>query len=271
MAQRRGRDAHSRQFKQYHFVPAVLKNRASYGQDYTFQFVRNPFLMLGLLPGDAVRVFYAPSAIGTMNAMEINYSGERTDTGTVVQVGVSGTSLTLMSKSGVIKTYQTGGNLALTQQLALGDVASVAYTTTPGVNVTDGAFVARASTAPPVTTAHSVQLKAAAGPAQVSGTVIALSAGGASFKLHTASGTNQTFATAGGESDVHDGGQQRGFCANTFGWATRSRSRSFRRMGVFRSLRRCRWHQRRRRAVGRRKRPRPLPLRPGRRRSRVSS
>ena len=67
--------------------------------------------MLGLLPGDAVRVFYAPSDIGTINAVDINYSGERTDTGTVVQVGVSGTSLTLMSKSGVTSANPTGGNL----------------------------------------------------------------------------------------------------------------------------------------------------------------
>ena len=200
-------DAHSRQFKQYHFVPAVLKNRASYGQDYTFQFVRNPFLMLGLLPGDAVRVFYAPSDIGTMNAMDINYSGERTDTGTVVQVGVSGTSLTLMSKSGVTKTYQTGGNLAITQQLALGDLASVSYTTTSGATVTDGAFVAQAGAAPPVTMAHSVQLRAAAGPAQVSGTVTAIAAGGASFKLHSASGVNQTFATAGGDQTFTTAGR----------------------------------------------------------------
>jgi hypothetical protein len=134
-----------------------------------------------------------------MNAMAIDYPGARTATGTVVQVGLTGTSLTLMSRNGTTRTYQTGGNFELVQQLALGDVASVAYTTTPGVSATDGAFVARASAAPPVTTAHSVQLKAAAGPAQVSGTVTALTAGGASFKLHTASGTNQTFATAGGD------------------------------------------------------------------------
>jgi hypothetical protein len=192
-------DARSRQFKQYHLIPSVLKNSANYGQDYTFQFLRNRLLMLGLLPGDAVRVGYAASGIGTMNAMAIDYPGARTATGTVVQVGLTGTSLTLMSRNGSTRTYQTGGNFELVQQLALGDVASVTYTTTPDVSVTAGAFVASASAAPPVTTAHSVQLKAAAGPAQVSGTVTALAAAGASFKLHTASGTNQTFATAGGD------------------------------------------------------------------------
>jgi hypothetical protein len=188
-------DARSKQFNQYHFVASILKNRASYGQDYTFQFFQNPFLMLGLLPGDAVQVAYAASGIGTMNAIAIDYTGARTATGTVVQVGIAGSSLTLMSINGAVTTYQTGGNFELTQQLALGDVASVAFTTSPASS-TAGVTSARvASGAPPITMAHSVQVTAAAGPAQVSGTITAIAAGGASFKLHTASGTNQTFTT----------------------------------------------------------------------------
>ena len=145
-----------------------------------------------------------------------------------------------MSSDGTTTTYQTGGDLALTQQLALGDVASVKYTTTSGATVTDGAFVARAGAAPPVTMAHSVQLRAAAGPAQVSGTVTAIAAGGASFKLHTASGVNQTFATAGGDQTFTTAGSA-GMLRRTSGWARRSRSPSFRRTEACRSLSRCRW------------------------------
>jgi len=187
-------DAHSKQFREFHLVPSVLKDRASYGQDYTFQFVRNPFLQLGLLPGDAVRVAYAASDIGTMNAMAIDYTGAQIATGTVVQVGLAGTSLTLMSADGTTTTYQTGGNFELTQQLALGDVVSVAYTTTRDARVTNGAFVASAGGARPVTTAHTVRVTAAAGAAQASGTVTVVAPGHTAFTLHTATG-NQTFAT----------------------------------------------------------------------------
>ena len=190
-------DAHSKQFKQYHFVPSVLKNSAGYGQDYTFQFVRNPFLMLGLLPGETVRVSYAHSGIGTMNAMAIDYTGARLDTGTVVAVALDDSSFTLMGANGTLSTYETGGNPALTGRLALGDVVSVAYTTAHAASAFDGAFVASASRTRPVTMAHTVQLKAAAGAAEVSGTVTGILGAGAAIRVQSDTGTGQTFTTAG--------------------------------------------------------------------------
>ena len=180
-------DANSKQFKRYHVLPWVLRDSTSYGQDYTFQFLRNPLLAAGLLPGDAVRVAYAASGIGTMNAMAVSYTGERLGTGTVEEIGLGGSSFTLVSGSGKATSYQTGGNFTLAQEISLGDVASVAYTTT------------RASRgAPLVTMAHSVQVNAAAAAGQATGTVVAIAAGGDSFTLQPATGPSQSFLTGAG-------------------------------------------------------------------------
>lgn len=210
-------DAHSKKFLEYHFLPGVLARGgpgvprgAGPGQDYTFQFATDPLLGFGLLPGDAVRVGYRPSGIGTMNATAITYAGERTATGTLVAAGAGGSSLTLMSADGTTTTYGTGGDLTLMRQLALGDVVSVAYTQTPMPTAEDmspvsllptptqvGAFIASAGNAQWVTEAHSVQVSAPAGAGVASGTVTAVGADRSSLTLQTASGAEQLFSTAG--------------------------------------------------------------------------
>ena len=179
-------DATSKHFISYHFLPSVLRNSTAYGQDYTFQSLRNPLLETGLLPGDAVRVAYAASGVGTMNAMQVSYPGALTATGTVLQVGLGGSSLTLVGRNGKSTTYDTGGSLTLTDRLALGDVVSVAYTSTPLV-----------SGAPPVIMAHSAQVIAAAAPAQTAGTVTSIAASRAAFTIRTVTGQNQTLIAGG--------------------------------------------------------------------------
>jgi hypothetical protein len=200
-------DAHSKQFLDYHVLSGVLEG-ASTGQAYTFQFESEPLLALGLFPGDAVRIGYDPSSIGTMNAMAVSYTDQRTATGTLVAAAQDGSSFTLMSRDGTSTTYETGGDAALTQRLALGDFVSVEYTSTPSPTVADMAPAAlmlsgtRADsllvTAPrAVTVAHSVQVRTPAGAAQVSGTVAAIASERGSFTLRTASGHRQVFSTTG--------------------------------------------------------------------------
>lgn len=199
-------DAHSGKFLEYHIVPRVLRATSS-GQSYTFGLERDPLLQFGLMPGDSVRVGYERSSIGTMNATAIDYGGERTATGTLVQAAGDGSSFTLMGRGGVSRTYQTGGDAALTQQFALGDVVSVNYTSTPPPTAADMApgplqlsgtqaiaFVA--SAARRVAVAHSVAVGAPAGAAQVSGTVVAVAGDGSSFTVRAASGAERRFSTA---------------------------------------------------------------------------
>jgi hypothetical protein len=95
-------DARSRAFKQYHFLPAVLKDETTYGQEYTFQMSADPNLVDGFLIGDKVRVGYRAGG-GSMTAGQLDWIGARTLTGTVTSFGSDGGSLVV--KTGTGRTY----------------------------------------------------------------------------------------------------------------------------------------------------------------------
>ena len=180
------RDASSKRFKLYHLLPSVLRTTTTYGQDYTFRFASSPVLADGLLAGDPVRVAYASSKISTMNATTITYTNAVTATGTVEAVATDGSAFTLLNAAGTATAYLTGGNQVLAASLAVGDVATVGYTTNRITNHSQ-----------PLTVAHTARVSATASPLQDAGTITAIAADGSSFTIQTQSGQQQTFWTGG--------------------------------------------------------------------------
>ena len=179
-------DASSRHFKRYHVLPSVLRATATYGQDYSFQFAANPVLADGLLAGDPVKVAYASSGIGTMNAAAITYTNALTASGTVAAVAADGSSITLLNAEDTANTYLTGGNRTLAASVTLGDVASLRYTTT-----------AVAKHGAPARIAHSARITAPASTLQEIGTVTTIAADGSSFTIQTQGGEQLTLWTGG--------------------------------------------------------------------------
>ncbi|HWF54630.1 MAG TPA: hypothetical protein VG223_08390 [Solirubrobacteraceae bacterium] len=134
-------DVWSRAFKQYHFLPAVLAQRTTYGQSYTFQTTATPLLSAGAELGDRVTVGYASGRAGEMVAQTIVYAGAVTATGTVTAIAPDGSSLAITTSTGQPLTLSTSSVPALLQGVEVGDGVQVTYTPEAG-----GALVPHAVT-----------------------------------------------------------------------------------------------------------------------------
>jgi hypothetical protein len=174
-------DATSRAFKQYHVLPSVLKNRATYGHAFTFGIGANAALLASMAVGDSLQVTYQGTSFGSMIASTVGWVGAVSASATVASIAADGSSFTVTTAGGQTLTLSTGTNPSLLDGLQVGDTIDVTYT-----KAATGALVARALTV----TATPV-------PSQATGTIVAIAADLSSFTLQTTGGQTMTFSTAG--------------------------------------------------------------------------
>jgi hypothetical protein len=122
-------DASRPRFKRYHLLPSLLRDRTSYGHDYTFSLVSSPLLAAGAEPGERVTVAYAEARTGIISALALAYRGARTVSGTVRALGVG--SFTLETSDGRTLTLATTLVPQLTVGLAVGDGVVLSYSPDP--------------------------------------------------------------------------------------------------------------------------------------------
>ncbi len=151
-------DASDRAFKRYHFLPAVLHDRTTYGHEYTFQTAADPALAAGALLGERVQVGYDQTSTGSLLATSIDYVGAVTVSGTVTAVAAGGASLTLTASTGQGLTFTTAANTGLLSGVATGDGVTVTYTTAAGGILVPHAVQVTSvtATAPPTATTPTV-------------------------------------------------------------------------------------------------------------------
>jgi len=179
-------DASNRVFKRYHVLPSVLRDQTTYGHSFTFQIDPNDSIFAGVEVGDALRVSYQGTNVGSMVASTIGYVGAVTTSGTVASIAADGSSFTIATANGQSVTFSTGANPGLINGLQLGDTVQVIYTKGP-----EAALTARILT---VTATPVVS--------QAAGTIIAIANDLSSFTLETASGQEMTFLTGGTASTL---------------------------------------------------------------------
>jgi hypothetical protein len=173
-------DATSRSYRKWHFLPRVLRDRTTYGHDFTF--VDDPLQNLAgeLAIGDRVRVGWAQNTAGGMSATALSWVGQLTAGGTVTALSADGGTLAVQTPSGSTLNLTVGGFSWLLQNLSVGDGVSVTYTRRAGV-----------------LTLRQVTVTAAAAPAQVGGTITAIASDSSSFTVQTSAGQSLTFSTGG--------------------------------------------------------------------------
>lgn len=120
-------DSFRRSYRRYHLLPSVLRDRTSYGHDYTFQTRASPTLMQGAEPGERVKLSYAGNPRGSMNARAISYAGAVTVQAAVLAVAPDGSSITLQPAPGRTVTLATSLVPRLIAGLQAGDGIRVTY------------------------------------------------------------------------------------------------------------------------------------------------
>lgn len=172
-------DARSRAFKQYHFLPSVLRDETTYGQEYTFQLNADPGIDSDFLIGDKVHVDYR-AAGGSMTVAQLGWVGARNLTGTLTSLGPDGNGLVVQTASG--KTY----SLAATDvedsldSLVAGDSVKLVYLRNRGA-----------------LTARVLTVTAAPSSLTATGTITAIAADQSSLTIETSAGKQLTLATSG--------------------------------------------------------------------------
>jgi hypothetical protein len=145
-------DVYSRHFKAYHFLPAVLHNRTSYGQDYTFEIAGYPALTYGAELGDVITIGYAQTRNGVTSAQSVLYRGAVTTSGTITAIADDGSSVTIQTPTGQSVTLAAALVPDLIDGLLVGDTISVTYATDPSGLLVPHALTVLSTAAPPVTT-----------------------------------------------------------------------------------------------------------------------
>ena len=169
-------DATSKAFKQYHFLPAVLHDKTSFGHILTFTTGYGSTLLTGIVPGTKVTVSYGQSSAGTMVATAIAWVGSVTVTQTLTGVSADGSSFTAEGADGQPVSYLTAGASGLLSGLAAGDSVQISYTKGTGGT----------------RTARAVKLVSAPAATQVSGNVTAIATDYSSVTVQTAGGQSLT-------------------------------------------------------------------------------
>jgi hypothetical protein len=176
-------DAFSKTYKQYHVLPAVLKDSTTYGHSLTFPFGAGPTgsttVAAGVEPGDNVKVSYQ-SVAGGMSALSIAWVGALTADGTITSIAADGSSFTVETSAGATMTFAVRPGAGLTGTLTLGDTADVNFTK-----------------AARVLTAHAVTVTSTPTVTDDTGTIAAIATDLSSFTIQTSSGESLTFSTAG--------------------------------------------------------------------------
>ncbi|HEY2771651.1 MAG TPA: hypothetical protein VGI87_13840 [Solirubrobacteraceae bacterium] len=145
-------DASSRHFKAYHFVPSVLRNRTSYGQNYTFEIAADPALTYGAELGDVITVGYSQARNGITSAQSVLYRGAVTTSGMVTATAEDGSSVTIQTPAGQTVTLATTLVPDLIDSLLVGDTISVTYAKDPSGLLVPHALTVLSTPAPPTTT-----------------------------------------------------------------------------------------------------------------------
>jgi hypothetical protein len=144
-------DAYSHHFKAYHFLPSVLRNRTSYGQDYTFEIAADPALTYGAELGEVITVGYTQARNGVTSAQSVLYQGAVTANGMVTAIAEDGSSVTVQTPSGAV-TLATTLVPDLIDGLLVGDTISVTYATDPSGLLVPHALTVLGTSAPPTAT-----------------------------------------------------------------------------------------------------------------------
>ncbi len=142
-------DAYNRHFKRYHLVSSVLRDRTSYGHDYTFETSSDPALVLGAELGDRVTVTFAEARTGIMLARTLAYRGSETVSGTVTALGVG--AVNVETSSGSTLTFATTLVPELIAGVQLGDGVQLTYSKDPSGLLVPHALTITSTPAPPVT------------------------------------------------------------------------------------------------------------------------
>lgn len=145
-------DVYSRHFKAYHFLPSVLRNRTSYGQDYTFEIAADPALSYGAELGDVITVGYTQARNGVTSARSVLFRGAVTTSGTVTAIAEDGSSVTIQTPAGQTVTLATTLVPDLIDGLLVGDTISVTYAKDPSGLLVPHALTTLSTPAPPTTT-----------------------------------------------------------------------------------------------------------------------
>jgi hypothetical protein len=142
-------DASSRAFKQYHILPAVLKDRTTYGHALTFQIGANaPGVDAGVQVGDDLDVSYQGMGNGSMLASAVAWVGAATTSGTVTAIAAGESSFTVQTAAGQAMTFSTGTNPALAGALELADTIQITYTEAAGTATARSVTVTATPVAP---------------------------------------------------------------------------------------------------------------------------
>jgi hypothetical protein len=120
-------DSWSPAYKRYHVVASVLKNKTTYGHSFTFQTSAYPSIINGAEPGDKVKISYAETRSGSMNASAIEYVGAITTRGTVSSIATNGSSIMIETTSDHTLTFSTSAVTNLIYGLQVGDGVQVTY------------------------------------------------------------------------------------------------------------------------------------------------
>jgi hypothetical protein len=144
-------DVYSRHFKAYHFLPSVLRNRTSYGQDYTFEIAADPALTYGAELGDVITVGYTQARNGVTSAQSVLYRGAVTTTGTVTAIAEDGSSVTIETPAGTSVTLATSLVPDLIDGLLVGDTISVTYAQDPSGLLVPHVLTTLSTPVPPIT------------------------------------------------------------------------------------------------------------------------
>lgn len=145
-------DVYSRHFKAYHFLPSVLRNRTSYGQDYTFEIAADPALTYGAELGDVITVGYTQARNGVTSARSVLFRGAVVTSGTVTAIAEDGSSVTIQTPAGQAVTLATTLVPDLIDGLLVGDTISVTYAMDPSGLLVPHALTTLSTPAPPTTT-----------------------------------------------------------------------------------------------------------------------
>jgi hypothetical protein len=134
-------DAHSRDFRRYHFLPSLLRAQTSAGYTFAFQLGPQTSGLVATMPtGIEVRVAYRNTDQGTMLAESVTPVGELTLSGTLAAIAAGASGFTLTTAQGQSLALPATAGSALSQSLAdgalaVGDTVTVSFVEHPTLTV----------------------------------------------------------------------------------------------------------------------------------------
>jgi hypothetical protein len=121
-------DAYNPRFKQFHFLPSVLRDSTVYGHNLTFTGPAVQQILYGLSTGDKLDVAYTAAGAGVLLARSATYSGAITTSGTVLSIAADGSSFVVQTPGGKQITLSAAKLSQPIDGLQVGDTVQATYT-----------------------------------------------------------------------------------------------------------------------------------------------